>query len=193
MTIDQNFYIVLRDVKAFVQEHVLTERGTTFLEQAVNLERQAYMYSNRRCSVCFEDEVVYELDYYLKILQIIKTRIHRNMGMDPSCELCTSYDFRSGSPSIIYDNQYTGMMKAFIFISMAIAGITQFIRGQLDGELSAWSQLGFIAGALVSIVYFGGTKQYSFIIPQVGSLILASFQLVAIARHHEGENLFDRW
>jgi hypothetical protein len=194
MPVDDRFYNLLKDIKSFVKEHILTERGSTYLAQAISLEEQACAYSNNCFFSCYDDEEVYELDYYLKLLQIIKARLKRVTLSESSCEfmLCTTYDFRSGTPVVVYETAYTGLMKILVFISMTIAGGIQFIRGQIDGELSAWSQVAFIAAAFVSIAYFYNTKQYSFIVPQVGSLVISSLQLAALSRHRQGD-MFAEW
>ena len=186
--------IIIRDIKAFVKQHILTERGTTYLAQAQALEDQGCQYKNSCCLSCFDDEDLYELDYYLQLLKIIKARLKRAASTSSTCEfnMCTTYDFRSGTPVVVYETRFTGLMKFLIFVAMAIAGGTQFIRGQIDGELSAWSQIGFIVGAIISISYFYNTKQYSFIIPQLGSLVISSLQLAALARHRDSD-IFAEW
>jgi len=186
---------IVEDIKVFVKEHILTGRGSIFLAQAEALEAQGCQHKNSCCLACFDDQELYELDYYLQLLRIIKARLKRAASNSSSCDsnICTTYDFRSGVPVVVYETRFTGVMKFLIFLFMAIAGLTQFIRGQIDGELSAWSQIGFIAGAIISISYFYNTKQYSFIVPQLGSLVISSLQLAALARHRGDSDIFADW
>lgn len=180
---------LLQDIKDFVSTHILTVRGSTYLYQANVLEMQACKYLK---GCCVYDENLYELAYYLKLLKIIQTRLRISMKQkDYKSKCCTSLSYRSSSPIVVYDNRYTLLMKMLINTSLAVGGLLQFIRTQIDGGLSAWSQLCFIVAAFIGIVYFYSTKQYSFTLPQVGSLVITILQLEALIRH--SNDVFSKW
>lgn len=180
---------LLQDIKDFVATHILTSRGSTYLYQANVLEMQAWKYLQ---GCCVYDEKLYELEYYLKLLNIIQTRLRLSMTQkEDKSKCCTSLSYRSNSPIVVYDNRFTLLMKMLINSSLAVGGLLQFVRTQIDGGLSAWSQVCFIVAAFIGIVYFYTTKQYSFTLPQIGSLIITILQLEALIRH--SNDVFSKW
>jgi len=177
---------LLDRVKTFVKKHITTDSGSTYVDYAESLEIE---YLDMR-TYCGDYPDMYELDYYIKIVSIIKNRIRRKNG-HVRFPKCTSHAFKIGAPVIVNETQWTGFLSSIILLTVSASSLFQFVRGQIDGELSAYSQVFMAIGALLSTLYFYTTGQISFLIPQLGALIMAAFQLFALTRHQD--HLFEQW
>lgn len=67
----------------------------------------------------------------------------------------------------------------------AIGGLLYFIRVQIDGGISIWSQLLWCISAITLVYYFYITHQYPLMWPQAANVVLALVSILSIQRHLE--------
>jgi hypothetical protein len=174
----------VQEVKMFVSRNILRQRGSTYYNEARELqERYSNAYNGHSlCPSLHENEELrYELSYYMQMVTIIEHRLAEHEDITQTC--CASHSFRSRQPNLIFDNRWSVLVKTLIMFFLFASAVSQFVRAQNDGELSAWSHMSLSVATVLYIGYFSTTRQYAFMLPHLGNLLFLTLQLRAIFVH----------
>ena len=83
-------------------------------------------------------------------------------------------------------NEIYVFFKFFTFACLALSGIIQLIRVQfVDDQLSFWSQVLYLLGAIIAIIYFAMVDHFDLAYPYIGASIVSSITLWGILRHNQ--------
>lgn len=182
-------------MKSFVSAHILTTTGCTVVDKAVGLTDQYNQLTHLGCCVAIkvnkEDRL--DLDYWHAMVILIQKRIEcKTNKINIWCGDKDTYRYlQSGLPVITYPSRYSGFFKYVSFVLLFASAILQIVRSQIDAEVSFWSQLIYIVGALAASLYFYVTTQYELILPQLGNCVLAIVTVLAVTRHQD--EYWTRW
>lgn len=187
---------LIEDMKIFVNKHILSTTGCTIVDSATSLSNRYNRLTNLGCCVTTKvnNRMLLELDYWHAIVILIQKRIEckSNQAINIWCGDKDTYRYlQSGLPVITYPSRYSGFFKYISFILLFASAVLQIVRSQIDAEVSFWSQLIYIVGALAAALYFYVTTQYELILPQLGNCCLAVVTVLAVMRHQEA--YWSRW
>ena len=166
-----------------------TYSSTIVSEGEQLLKRVEKTRSKSFCSLHLSNEYACHLDYWSEMVRLIKNRIISNNNTNTnksSCETYKSFRFNFiGLPTIIYPSTGSTIVKVLTLIFLAGSAALQLIRVQMDGQLSFWSQISYLMGAIISIIYFSMMNQFDLTFPYIGASLACCATIWGLLRHRE--------
>ena len=180
------------ELKSFASRYIIyNEPQLSIVNEGKRLiSRVGRQQSKHCCASYVTDHLWCELEYWTEIVRLICARIrskNKKRRLKSICESHNSfrYDY-IGLPTMMYPSNNLSFIKILTFFFLAVSGIIQLLRVQLiDGNLSFWSQVTYLLGSLITVVYFMAVQNCDLAYPYLGGMIISSLTIWGIFLHDD--------
>jgi len=184
--------VLTNRLRDYASKYIITDYfSSDIVEEGRQLNKAVATFKSKTlCQSHIEMQKHCRLDYWDEMVRLVQSRIatiNKTSKTKTSC--CENYNtvrfFNTGLPMVVYPSKTTTIVKQLTLLFMAVSGIVQFVRVQIDGGLSFWSQIIYLLGCACSVAYYASTNNLSLIIPQLGAFALTLVTVWGLLRNVE--------
>lgn len=182
---------LIGNLKAYINEYITYETPqSSAVNKGMKLLKTVRQMQHKHCCASYISNHKWcELEYWS---EIVRLTVHRLKSLNRPRRLksmCQSYHaFRYeyiGLPTLMFPNGGSSIIKLLTLFFLAVSALIQVLRLQLiDGQVSFWSQVAYLLGAIITIIYYASMGNFDLAFPYIGSTILSSITIWGIFIHN---------
>ena len=183
---------VISKLKSFAEEYIIYDTPQmSIVNTGMKLLKKVRRMEQKHCCASYVSNHKWcEMEYWAEVVRLITHRLKSINKPRRFKSMCQSYNsFRYeyiGLPTLMFPSGGQNIIKLLTMFFLLVSGIIQVLRVQLiDSGISFWSQVTYILGSFITIIYYTSVGNFDLSFPYIGGAILSGLYIWGIFLHNE--------